>query len=49
MYKMRPAHTSNCMNEQFLAYKTKIENLEKKILTTLQITFMYACDIDEVV
>jgi len=46
MCKIRPSRTSNYMNEQYRAYRTKIESLEEKILTT---NYTYVCDIDVVV
>jgi len=30
MYKIKPSRTLNYMNEQYRAYKTKIESLEEK-------------------
>jgi len=45
MYKIKSSRTSNYMNEH-RAYKTKIESLEEKILTT---NYTYVCDIDVVV
>jgi len=45
MYKIRPSRTSNYMNEH-RAYRTKIESLGEKILTT---NYTYVCDINVIV